>query len=191
VLFLFCAAAASGTFVMASDVLAAMYPGIGCYVRALGLVGCELAFGHASYALIRSGRTGSGLACGVIVLLCALAEMGLAGTQGDVVARLKQDVILSQDAKAQAPAVAVAVSTDIPGGPQKTQEILQAQADARHEAQAEAERQRLARERTQAQRLKLTMQRTQLETLLPILLALLGACAAACTTPLLELSFTR
>jgi hypothetical protein len=189
-LFVFCAAAAAGTFVMAQGVLSDMFPGVGSWVswvRSLGLVATELCFGHFAYSLWKRGRAGGGAACAAVVLLAALAECGLAGSQGDIAARNRQEAVLKEDAQVVAPASAETVATDIPGGPQKAAEILEAQKEARHEAQAAEDRREAAHERVQAQRMKLAVKRTKLEQLLPVLLALLGAAAAACTTPLLEM----
>lgn len=184
-LFMLCAAAAAGTFVMASGTLADMYPGIGAAVRALGLVGAECVFGHGAYSLIRARRLGPALACLAIVLLCAAAEMGLASMQGALAMRHRQEAVLLTEAPSAAP-VPAALTVDFSGGPKKAAEILAAQAQARHEAEAAEERREAELARLRQERLKLATQQTVLERVLPVILALLCALASAATTPLLE-----
>jgi hypothetical protein len=177
VLFLLCCGAVAGSYVMAADTLRGMFPGIGAYVRALGLVGCECAFGHFCYALFKARRGFVGGCCAAVVILAALAEMGLASAQGEIAMRSKQDAIL---AKTDTPASFVEAPLKIDGGPTKTAEVLAAMADARHEAATEAAA-------NKARRLALATQQTWLEAYLPVILAMLGAMAAACCTPILEM----
>jgi hypothetical protein len=191
-LLLLCTGAAVAGFVMAWDSLTGTYHGVSAPARALAVFAAELVFGHFAFMAYRARGWLAGLPCGVVVVLCAFVDIGIAGMQGAVAERQAKDAI---DA---APAVTFQPSTkcepkDAPKeyGTERLP-IWQAgeakrMADCR--AQQDKERQEFDTQQatTKASRIQRAGERSFFERIMPGLMPLLGALAAAAVMPLLEM----
>jgi hypothetical protein len=191
-LLLLCIGAAVGGFVMAWDSLTGSYHGISPPARALAVFAAELVFGHFAYVAYRARSWLTASSCGLVVLLCAFVDIGVASMQGAVSERLAKDAILGQ-----APAAFVAQTKCEPQtapsnyGTERLP-IWQAGEDKRMRdcrAQQDKERQEAttAQAALKAGRLELAGQHTFFELLIPGLMPLLGALAAAAVMPLFEM----
>jgi hypothetical protein len=127
-----------------------------------------------------------------VVLLCAFVDIGIAAMQGAVAERQAKDAIYS------APAVTLQLQTkcEPQTAPKEygTQRLPTWQAGedkrmAECRAQQDRERRQLEAQqsKTQAHRLELAGQKTFFEVLMPGLMPLLGALAAAAVMPLSEM----
>jgi hypothetical protein len=189
---LLCGGAAIAGFIMAWDSLTGSYPGISAPARALAVFAAELVFGHFAFVAYRARGWLAAAPCGVVVLLCAFVDIGIAGMQGAVAERQARDAIYS------AHTATIQLQTKC--------EPRQAPADygtQRLPIWQEGERQRLAechapqdrehqqlqaqQSKTQASRIQLAGDKTYFEVLMPGLMPLLGALAAAAVMPLFEM----
>jgi hypothetical protein len=192
VLLLLCAGAAIAGFVMAWDSLTGSYHGISAPARALAVFAAELVFGHFAYVAYRARGWLAAAPCGVVVLLCAFVDIGIAGMQGAVAERQAKDAIISAPSTAmqlqtkceprQAPADYGTQRLPIwqEGEEKRMAACLAAQAQERQQLQTQAEK-------AQASRIKLAGDKTFFEVLMPGLMPLLGALAAAAVMPLFEM----
>jgi hypothetical protein len=198
-LLILCVGAAVGGFIMAWDSLTGSYHGISAPARALAVFAAELAFGHFAYVAYRAHGWKAAAPCGVVVVLCALVDVGIAGMQGALAARQAKDAI---DA---APVVTFEPSTrcepkDAPADYGTTRLPIWQEGErarmAECHAQQDREREHFEAQQatTKASRLARAGERSFVERLMPGLMPLLGALAAAAVMPLFEMlvaSFRR
>jgi hypothetical protein len=191
-LLLLCAGAAIAGFIMAWHSLAGTYHGISAPARALAVFAAELVFGHFAFLAYRRSGWLAAAPCGVVVLLCAFVDIGIAGMQGAVAERQAEDALLGQAPAAielqtkceprQAPADYGTQRLPIwqAGEDRRMAECHATQAQERQQLQAQAEK-------TQASRVKLAGEKSFFEVIMPGLMPLLGALAAAAVMPLFEM----
>jgi hypothetical protein len=192
VLLLLCAGAAIAGFVMAWDSLTGSYHGISAPARALAALAAELVFGHFAYLAYRARGWLAAAPCGVVVLLCAFVDIGIAGMQGAVAERQAKDALLGQ-----APATIELQTKCEPRqapaeyGTQRLPIWQEGERQRMAECHAQQDRERKQIEaqqaKTQANRIQLAGDKTFFEVLMPGLLSLLGALAAAAVMPLFEM----
>jgi hypothetical protein len=191
-LLLLCIAAAVAGFLMAWDSLTGTYHGISAPARALAVFAAELVFGHFAYRAYREGGWWAAVPCGVVVLLCAFVDIGIASMQRAVSTRGDEDKILAQTpAPVQLQTKCEPQTAPKEYGMQRLP-LWQAGEDRRMDkcrADQANEREHLeAQQReTQASRMQLASDKTFFEILMPGLMPLLGALAAACVMPLLAM----
>jgi hypothetical protein len=193
-LLLLCAGAAVGGFVMAWDSLTGSYHGISAPARALAVFAAELVFGHFAYVAYRAKGWPAALPCGVVVLLCAFVDIGIAGMQGAVAERQAKDAIDAAPAATFQPTTKCE-SKDTPAeyvGHPVSLAQWQAGEDKRMDkcrADQAQERQQwdTAQAATKTSRLSRAGERSFFEVIMPGLMPLLGALAAAAVMPLFEM----